>query len=102
MRQWKLVRSSGKSPARVRQSVRPTSIRGISNDPEQLFIGQGRDAPGLGDLVLVIEVENRGDKLGVDRELVPPAMLAVDHDCTELTGRDNLVLERQLADAGAG
>ena len=29
-------------------------------------------------------------------------MLAVDHDCTELTGGDNLVLERQLADAGAG
>src|SRR5271157_954940 len=34
------------------------SLRGISNYPKQLFIGQGRDAPGLGDLVLVIEVEN--------------------------------------------
>jgi hypothetical protein len=61
MRQEKLMRSSGKSPARVRHGVPPASIRGISNDPEQLFIGQARDAPGLGDLVLVIEVEDRGN-----------------------------------------
>ena len=71
-------------------------------DPEQLFIGQGRDAPGLRNLVLVIEVEDSGDQLGIDREVILPAVCTVEDYRAELLGGNHLVLERQLADARPG
>ena len=74
----------------------------LGHNPKQLFIGKARNAPGLGDLVLVIEVENARDQFRVHRELILATVLAVDNDCVKLVGRNDMVLERELADAGAG